>query len=551
MLSRLDFPPFRRRFVGEVHRPPNAVRSLLAIALLPIALLVAGCASLPPGMDVPKTVSTALAASEPTTLGKRFDALAREHPGLSGFRLLVDGTNGFVLRQQIATKAERTLDVQYFLLQQDDTGKLLLGSLLDAADRGVRVRLLLDDAEAFDIGSMIRPLAAHPKIEIRIFNPFVVRRELSVFRWAEFVVGGRRLNYRMHNKLFIGDNAFAITGGRNIGDAYFQASTDLELGDFDLAVAGPMVKELSRTFDLYWNDRLSVPAETLPLGKPSDAELDTCRRALAAHKENMATSAYLRSLPKRDILTESMSGKLPLVWAKASLAYDTPDKAQVERADLPRRLMWERVAAAVEGTQRELILVSPYLVPGDTEMALIRKLRERGVRIRILTNSLASTDMPIVHVGYTRYRAPLLEAGCELYEVRPLLGEPETGHGLIKSGGSGQFGLHAKVFVIDGRQAFVGSMNFDRRSLEINTEIGVIIDSPQIARAIAARFDAITQPVNSYKVVLEPNATGGQSMQWVTEVSGKAVRFDSDPDVDAGRRALVQMLSLLPLDNML
>ena len=528
------------------------VRRAIAITLAAVALFAGGCTTLPPGMDAPKEVSTALARPETTALGKRFEAQAREHPGLSGFRLLVDGTNSFMLRQEIAGKAERTLDVQYFLLQQDDTGKLLLQALLEAADRGVRVRVLLDDAEAFDTGSAIRPLTAHPNIEIRIFNPFVVRRELSLFRWAEFVVGNRRLNYRMHNKLFIGDNAVAVTGGRNIGDAYFQASSQLELGDFDLAVVGPMVRELSKSFDLYWNDRLAIPVETLPLGKPSEAELEACRKALAEHKEKMASSSYVLSLPKRDFLAEALAGKPPLVWAKAALAYDTPDKAQVERGEQPGRLMWHRVAEAVEGTQRDLILVSPYLVPGDSEIALLRRLRERGVRVRILTNSLASTDMPIVHVGYMRYRAPLLEAGCELYEVRPLLGKPESGHGLIKSGSSGHFGLHAKVFVIDNQRAFVGSMNFDQRSLDINTEIGVIIDSPQIAREIAARFDAIAQPANSYKLELQTAATGsGATIQWVTEVDGKPVRWDTEPDVDAGKRTLIQLLSLLPLENML
>ena len=265
----------------------------------------------------------------------------------------------------------------------------------------------------------------------------------------------------------------------------------------------------------------------------------------------MAASSYIQSLPKRDFLAEALAGKPPLVWAKATLAYDTPDKAQVERGDQPGRLMWHRVAEEVERTQRDLILVSPYLVPGESEMALIRRLRERGVRVRILTNSLASTDMPIVHVGYMRYRVPLLEAGCELYEVRPELGQPESGHGLIKSGASNQFGLHAKVFVIDNQRAFVGSMNFDQRSLDINTEMGVIIDSPQVAREIAARFEAIAQPANSYKLALVTTAAGGASIEWVTEVGGQRMRIDAEPDVDAGRRALIQMLSLLPLETML
>ncbi len=238
------------------------------------------------------------------------------------------------------------------------------------------------------------------------------------------------------------------------------------------------------------------------------------------------------------------------MWAKATLAYDPPDKAQVERDGEPGRLMWKRVVTAVEGAQRELIIVSPYLVPGEAEMALIKRLRESGVHVRILTNSLASTDMPIAHAGYIRYRVPLLDAGCELYEVRPVPGEPET-HGLVRSGGSGQFGLHAKVFVIDRQRVFVGSMNFDQRSLAINTEIGLIIDSHEIADEIARRFEAIVQPANSYKVALEPAAAGGRSIEWVTEEDGKTVTFNREPEVDTGKRALIDVFSVLPLDQLL
>ena len=322
------------------------------------------------------------------------------------------------------------------------------------------------------------------------------------------------------------------------------------MGDFDLAVVGPMVGALSRTFDLYWNDRLAIPVENLPLGRPTAKDLEACRHDLARHTEKMIASEYMRSLPGRNILEEILSGK-PLTWAKATLAYDPPDKAQNERDNHPGRLMWQRVAEAAERAQRDLIIISPYLVPGDSEMALIRRLRERGVRVRVLTNSLASTDMPIVQVGYMRYRVPLLEAGCELYEVRPLLGKPKTKHDLIQSGSSNRFGLHAKVLVIDGQRAFVGSMNFDKRSLDFNTELGLIIDSPKIARDLTTRFEAIVQPANSYRLELTPGATGGRAVQWVTEVDGATVRFSEEPDVDTGKRSLIQMLSVLPIDGLL
>jgi cardiolipin synthase C len=530
----------------------SAPRCVLPVAVLAAMLLAAGCATLPPGLDAPKTESTALARPETTTLGKRLEARAREHGGLSGFRLLADGASSFALRMRIAEKAERTLDAQYFVLQQDDTGQLLLGALLAAADRGVRVRLLLDDALGIDGDAKIRPLAAHPNIEIRIFNPYVARQELVLLRGVEYLLVAGRLNYRMHNKLFIGDNAIAVTGGRNIGDEYFQASTALEFGDFDLAVAGPMVRQLSDSFDVFWNDRYAVPLEALPLGKPSAKDLVACRDALASHKEKMASSDYLRSLPKNDELADMQSGKLPMVWAKAVLAYDTPDKASAVNGERPGQLMWKRVAIAAETVKSDLIVVSPYLVPGPAELALIGRLRERGVRVRILTNSLASTDMPIVHAGYRRYRVPLLQMGVELYEVRPRLGAPQTTRGSIKSGSSGAFALHAKVFVFDRDRAFVGSMNFDQRSLRINTELGLVIDSQQIARDIAVRFDAIAQPANSYQLSLGPaTAFGVPSVQWTGADGGKQVTLDTEPDVDLVKRGWIETLSLLPLDGLL
>jgi len=536
----------------------SSVRHRLPVALwLAATLFFAGCANLPPGIDAPKVESFALVAPQTTTLGKRFGARARDHPGLSGLRLLVDGTDSFVLRMRIAEKAERTLDVQYFVLQQDDTGQLLLDALLAAADRGVRVRILLDDAlgidgGAKDGGGKLRPLAAHENIEIRVFNPFVAPQELVLLRAFEQVIQIGRLDYRMHNKLFIADNSIAVTGGRNIGDEYFQASTALEFGDFDLAVAGPMVRDLSRTFDLFWNDRLAVPVEAQPLGKPSAADLAACRATLAEHKQKMKDSEFLASLANGDPVQDLLSGKKSLIWAKSALAYDSPDKASTINGDQPGQLMWKRVRAAAESTKSDLIIVSPYLVPGAPEMQLIAQLRQRGVRVRILTNSLASTDMPIVHAGYRHYREPLLQMGVELYEVRRHPGEPESPRGLIKSASSGAFALHAKVILFDRDRAFVGSMNFDRRSLRINTELGLIIDSPQIARQIAERFDAITQPANSFRVILESSdAAGGPSLKWVGAKDGNEVKLDTEPGVKPLKRGWIEALSLLPLDGLL
>jgi len=260
---------------------------------------------------------------------------------MSGFRLLVDGADSFALRLQIAEKAEKTLDVQYFVLQQDDTGQLLLGALLDAADRGIRVRILLDDALGIDGGATLRPLAAHPNIEIRIFNPFLARHEFAFLRGLEYLLQVGKLDYRMHNKLFVGDNAIAVTGGRSIGDEYFQASGEREFGDFDLAVAGPMVKNLSRTFDLFWNDRLAIPVETQPFGERSTGDLAKARAALAEHRQKMvATSVYYSEISRRSagrtFCPESVRSSGPRRYSRTTVRTRLPSNRPPDRGALRR-----------------------------------------------------------------------------------------------------------------------------------------------------------------------------------------------------------------------
>ena len=516
--------------------------------------LFAGCASLPPGSDFPKTASSALTRPEQTALGRQLAGAKAEHPGMSGFRLLPVGIDSFLLRMELAKAAERTLDVQYFLIQSDDTGRLLIEALLHAADRGVRVRVLLDDAGSFGREAQIRTLAGYSNVELRLFNPFVYRGNVELVHVAEYLGDATRLNYRMHNKLFVADNAIGIIGGRNVGDEYFQGGRDYEFGDYDTLAAGPVVNQVSNSFDAFWNSPLAIPIEALAGGKPTSQDLDDYRIMLAAHHAQMIEldTPYLRSLAAGEPLGAMLSGKASLVWAKAEVIYDSPEKAKVQSGEQSGRLLRQRLGDVASQVRSELIIVSPYFVPGPAGTKFFEELRERNVRVRILTNSLASSDMPIVHSGYRAYREPLLEAGVELFEVRPVLGQPVVRGNRLKSPSSGLYALHAKVIVFDRRRLFIGSMNLDQRSLYLNTEIGLIIDSPELASQIALRFSDIAQPANSYMLMLgEANVLGRRRLVWRTLEDGKPVDFLQEPAVTLLQQLKVDMLSLLPLDELL
>jgi putative cardiolipin synthase len=516
-----------------------------------IVAFLAGCASLPPGSDYPKTASSALAQPEQTRLGRQFADAARKHGGNSGFRLLSVGVDGFLTRAQMINAAERTLDLQYFIFRLDETGKLLTDAVLRAADRGVRVRVLIDDGETLAGDEKLVALDSHPQIEVRIFNPFAYRGHSRLFRFLEFTFSSSRLDYRMHNKLFVVDNAIALLGGRNIGDEYFQTDPKAQFGDDDVFAAGPIVKELSATFDEYWNCAFAIPSEALPDGKTSAAALDDFREVLAQHREEKKQdgTGYANRVAAGEPLVGMISGKLPLVWAHAQLVYDSPEKKRVENGNMVGLLMHRPVADAMSAVQSELLMVTPYFIPGTEGLRLLGDLRKRDVRIRILTNSLESTNVLAAHSGYMHYRRALLEEGAQIYEVRSLLGNPRGSGENANMASYGNYALHAKLFVFDRKRVFIGSMNFDQRSMHLNTEIGLIIDSPELAQQTAARFEAVVRPEYSYELSFLPSNAGRTGLVCRTEGGGKYVEYDREPARSDWQRLKVNFFTLLPLDG--
>ena len=517
-----------------------------------ILALLGGCATLPPGSDAPRTPSAALAHPEQTRLGRQFDVAGSLHGGDSGFRIVPMGADGFLMRMQMIHAAERTLDLQYFIFHGDQTGRLLTDAVLHAADRGVRVRVLVDDGETEPGDEQISALGAKAGVEIRIFNPFLYRGHVKFIRAMEFAFNAPRLDYRMHNKLLVVDNAIALIGGRNIGDQYFQIDPDSQFADDDVFSAGPVARRLSGTFDEYWNSALSIPAEALSGGRPSRAALHEERKDLAEQSRALTAAGvgYLKRAATGEPFDGILSGRLPLVWARARVVCDSPDKKNVENGDMVGRLMHRAVADAVTDVQSELLMITPYLIPGDDGMRLLEGLRRRQVSVRILTNSLESSTVSPAQAGYMRYRVRLLEDGVELHEIRAMLGNARGSGETAAMSRHGNYSLHGKMFVFDHRRLFIGSMNFDQRSMHLNTEVGLLIDSPELAGQLAARFEAMAQPDNSYRVILRP-ASGGRppGLVWRTREGGQFVDYQTEPARNSWQRMKVNVLSLLPLDR--
>lgn len=479
--------------------------------------------------------SRALTNTDDTRLGRGAVPLVAANPGLSGVHLLQDATDAFAARYLLAAAAERTLDVQYYIWRRDLSGTLLIKALVDAADRGVRVRLLLDDNNTAPLDDALAALDAHPRIEVRLFNPFPLRTP----RFAGFLTDFARLNRRMHNKSFTADNQVTIIGGRNVGDEYFGATDGVVYADLDVLAIGPVVRDVSDDFDRYWASESAFPASLLlPPAKP---DAITAITAAAAQVQRDARAAQYRNAVKRSTFVGQIErSALPLEWAATRMVSDPPEKVLGRSAD--RDLLPAKLRDLFGEPAQELDLVSAYFVPGKYGVEMFSSLTRRGVRVRILTNALEATDVPIAHAGYAKRRRALLQSGVNLWELRSL-GETRapSAHGFGSSGAS----LHAKTFAVDRARIFVGSFNFDPRSAELNTEIGFVIESPALARQLSEVFDR-TVPANAYELRLT-----GSRMQWVEQRLEANAIHDVEPRTRRWQRTTVAFLSVLPIEPLL
>ena len=487
--------------------------------------------------EYPRTASRAFDEPASTRLGRFFGPAADEHPGLSGFHLLSHGREAFIVRLALADLAERSLDMQYYVWDGDTTGRIIVEHVMRAADRGVRVRLLVDDPFYKSSDSVKAALNAHPKIEIRLFNPLTNRR------WSvlDFILDFGRVNRRMHNKLMVADNAAAIVGGRNIGDIYYGVNTLANYRDLDVLAVGPVVRNLSGVFDRFWNSASTVPIATIVDRAYGAADLDAIRIRL---RDAIAAADYPYPIDQDldELAAQGAELRDNLVWAHGQVIADDPETvARGKESDDVVEFIRGRVAQLKE----ELLVESPYFVLPAGAQATVKALHERNVRVRVLTNSLASNDMLPAHSGYAKTRRPLLENGMELYELRPDTDAFRPGWSFLS--GRSPAALHTKAMAFDREAVFIGSFNLDPRSAVINTEAGLYIESPELAERLRTYMATGVVPANSYRVLLDPNG----AIVWETMKDGQTVRYRDEPETGFRRRFVANLWKLLPIDSQL
>lgn len=519
------------------HSPLSiARRSALAFALV-LGAVLAGCAGLPSAVQRPVSqartdvAETRLAAVAAASMPARDETL-------SGLRLLPAGDQAFEARVALARAAQKSIDVQYYQIAYDASGRQFLRTLGEAAARGVRVRLLVDDLHAIGQDAMLAGLAARPNVELRMFNPLPVRNggvaSRVVFSMHEF----SRINRRMHNKLFVADNAFAVTGGRNIANEYFDRSIGSNFIDMDILAAGPAVQALSAVFDGYWNSEHAYPIQSLV-----DAALtpEAARRAFdEAVRQAVAAELPLAShdvLGQSSVGAQLAGGRLALHLAAVRVVADAPAKADPDEGQGYGAVMNSKLEL-LQSARAEVLVASPYFVPGRRTMEVLKQATDSRVRVSVMTNSLATTDEPLVHAGYARYRNALLDMGVSLYELMPGAEEVRAAAGEIR--GSGSFGrLHAKLAVVDGRRFYIGSLNMDRRSAHSNTEMGLIVDSPELAGQLTSLLRGERQPP-SYQV---RSAGDSKRLQWVAQDGPAAVVHAAEPNARWSTQLRLALLS--------
>ncbi|MFC1601458.1 phospholipase D family protein [Candidatus Sumerlaeota bacterium] len=507
----------------------RSLHILLLTTLIVAVLALSGCSSVP--LDFPKTASSAFSDTGNTSLAKSSANWRAADPSRNGFYPLSKGMDAFGARLALMDHAERSIDAQYFLMKPDAAGLVFSSKLMEAANRGVRVRFLLDDIFTTANDRELIVLAKHPNIELRIFNP-VSRKGVPSFN---FLGNFRIANRRMHNKSFTVDNKVAIVGGRNIAEEYFQLRTEQEFFDFDMLCAGPIVKDISASFDTYWNHELAIPMEAFYGGHNEDTVKKT-RRKIEQEEQEMGEPLYAQAV-NTELMQDLFSGSLEPYFADAKVIIDDPQKL-LENLSSEQKIVATTLTDALSNAEKEIIILTPYFIPGTNGVEYLKGILAKGVRVVVLTNSLATNNHVPVHSAYSSYRKPVLQAGAELWEARANAAELTFDDG---TKGFKELTLHTKGILIDGRYAFVGSLNLDPRSIDINTEMGILIDSEQLTGALVERIRQ-RMPQMAYRLELDDK----NKVTWHAKIDGQEVVETKEPLTTGWQRFQAWLLKIAP-----
>ena len=479
-----------------------------------------------------------------TRLGRLFHDATHDHSPHSGVIELPHGRDAFAARVVLARQADKSIDTQYYMWHQDTVGRLLVYELINAADRGVRVRLLVDDMYGSDGQNTWLAMDTHPNIEVRLFAPYSRRQP----KYLQFVTRFKDVNARMHTKTFTVDNQATIVGGRNIGSEYFDADPDLAFADNDVLAVGPVAADVSAVFDDYWNSEYAYPVATL-LPAATDADLQALKDDAASFYEQSGTSSYVQAAKEGAFAISLRDGTARFHWSPGMIIQDAWRKRDQSYAGWKDDLLISQLTPYITAATQEVIMISPYFVPTDDAVEALCTLSRKGTKVKILTNSLASNDVAAVHAGYSKHRIPLLRCGVELYELDEHLTTAQRRAfswlpSLKKSS------LHAKTMIFDREKMFVGSFNFDQRSLFLNTEIGLVLDQPALAGPASDKFERNIERV-AFRVELITQDNGKESLRWHGTSNGEAIAYDSEPYVGRGTRLAVWFIRWLPIDWLL
>ena len=531
--------------IQQQYNTRNSRSKILLALSCSILLSLSACTTLPKQQNIQPEYAYDIDTQQ-TDLAKIITPLKQQNPELTGYHVLYDPLEAIAARINLIERAEKTLDLQYYIWDNDKIGSLALYKIIEAADRGVKVRLLIDDNNAGKMEGVYLALDQHPNIEVKLFNPYRFRR----LRPVDMVLDLKRINRRMHNKTFTADNQISLIGGRNMSNQYYNVSDSYQFSDVDVMLVGQAVDDITHSFDEYWNHSYAYPVRNIINHNTYTLRYDGLKEQLTKHYQEITVQNYLDLSNRTHDFDQWLDHNIQLDWVKAEVVKDAPDKIRA-RAKKEQHLNFQMVKR-LENPEHSVDLISAYFVPQKQGEAKLIELAKDGVQVRVLTNSFKANDVALVHAFYAKYRIDLLKNGVELYEFLPAISEDNlypnskeiSKQTKVSLKGLSRSSLHAKLMALDNKQVFIGSFNFDPRSANLNTEIGVIINSPPLANAVHKTMD-VNLKKYAYKLVLDSQ----QKINWLKETPQGIVTLRKEPKMKWWQKAGVKIISWLPIEG--